>query len=76
MKKLTNGSAIEGEVLPPSFKVPKTREFNANPQERKLGYVKNPDSCLHNNRAYCGGLTGWYCLECGIHLTSVRYRYR
>ena len=57
---------LMGEILPPYFKIPEVRQYNASPIMRGFGYTKNPDTCIHHRKMYYGG--SWSCKDCGESL--------
>jgi hypothetical protein len=53
---------IEGEVV--SSKIPQIRSWNPFPEQRALGYTRNPDTCRHEKKGYTPR-DGWWCRDCG-----------
>jgi hypothetical protein len=67
MNELVPKNIRIGEVLAAHYKLPPFRDWNPSPLMRRLGYVKNPDTCSHSRKGFTPR-DGWWCKECGDSL--------
>lgn len=55
--------AIEGEVVHGNGNI-YPRTWNCNPAMRRLGYLRAPEWCRHERKAFSPA-SGWTCRDCG-----------
>ncbi len=53
--------AKEGTIVD---RLPPTRTWNASPLMRRMGYIRNQDTCIHERKTYSPS-SGWSCRDCG-----------